>query len=122
MNDHRDNTPDKAPGDEYNEYIERNKDTLPAAPDWYTARLQQLTERTRQLEQEKELKARLGPWQLIETLTESDDLILACRESDGAQMIWRASMLLRNLRGPTPYHLGFQATHWMRLPPPPGAK
>lgn len=57
-------------------------------------------------------------WQLIETLLNNDDFILAATR-DGRRMIWKASILLRNIAGPTPKHLQFPATHWRSLPAPP---
>lgn len=54
-----------------------------------------------------------GGWQPIETMPTGElDFILA-RTPDGRVMQWRASMLARNLKGPTPNHLSFPATEWM---------
>lgn len=64
----------------------------------------------------------LGAWCPVAGLAASGDperLVLGYRADDGAMMIWRASMLLRNLKGPTPQHLTFAATHFRELPDPP---
>lgn len=65
-------------------------------------------------------------WQDISTAPSDDRLILAgcpaCAEfPEGRVMIWRASMLNRNQKGPTPHHLSFPATHWAPLLPAPAA-
>jgi len=55
-------------------------------------------------------------WQPIDTMPTGElDFILA-RTPDGRVMQWRASMLARNLKGPTPSHLSFPATEWMPAP------
>ena len=54
-------------------------------------------------------------WQPIETMPTGDDLFLAATE-DGRIMIWRGSILARNLKGPTPDHLSFPAVAWQPLP------
>lgn len=46
-------------------------------------------------------------------------LVLGYRVDDSTMMIWRVSTLLRNLKGPTPQHLTFAATHFRELPAPP---
>lgn len=65
-------------------------------------------------------------WQDISTAPSDDRLILAgCPACagfpEGRVMIWRASMLNRNQKGPTPHHLSFPATHWAPLLPAPKA-
>lgn len=62
-------------------------------------------------------------WLPIDDLGLPDDrLVLGYRADDGAMMIWRVSILLRNIAGPTPQHLSFLATHYRELPlPPPSA-
>lgn len=65
-------------------------------------------------------------WQDISTAPTDDRLILAgcpaCEQfPEGRVMIWRASMLNRNQKGPTPQHLSFPATHWAPLLPAPAA-
>ena len=55
-------------------------------------------------------------WQPIETMPTGElDFILA-RTADGRVMQWRASMLARNLKEPTPAHLSFPAVEWMPAP------
>lgn len=55
-------------------------------------------------------------WRPIETLQGGElDFVLA-RTADGRVMQWRASMLARNLKGPTPDHLSFPAIEWMPAP------
>jgi len=72
-----------------------------------------------------------GAWQLIETLPNTDELIIAYCPPDpefpeGRMMIWRASMLFdqfaRIAKGiKQPAHLSYPATHWRPLPQPPAA-
>lgn len=62
------------------------------------------------------------PWRPVAELAASGDperLVLGYSANDDAMMIWRASMLLRNLAGPTPQHLMFAATHFREMPAPP---
>lgn len=55
-------------------------------------------------------------WRPIETLEGGEmDFVLA-RTADGRVMQWRASLLARNLKGPTPNHLIFPAIEWMPAP------
>lgn len=54
-------------------------------------------------------------WRAIESLPDGDEMIIA-RTDDGRVMVWRANILARNLRGPTPEHLQFPATHWTNIP------
>lgn len=55
-------------------------------------------------------------WRPIETLEGGElDFVLA-RTADGRVMQWRATMLARNLKGPTPAHLSFPAVEWMPAP------
>lgn len=55
-------------------------------------------------------------WQPIDTMPTGElDFILA-RTADGRVMQWRASLLARNLKGPTPEHLSFPAIEWMPAP------
>ena len=55
-------------------------------------------------------------WQPIETLKGGDTDFVLARTADGRVMQWRASLLARNLKGPTPEHLSFPATEWMPAP------
>lgn len=63
-------------------------------------------------------------WRPIETAPKDDALILAGCPADeefpeGRVMIWKGSILSRNLSDPTPRHLQFPATHWMPIPASP---
>ena len=55
-------------------------------------------------------------WQPIETLEGGENDFVLARTADGRVMQWRASMLARNLKGPTPNHLSFPAIEWMPAP------
>lgn len=60
--------------------------------------------------------ARETMWKPIASMpTGEDDFILA-RTEDGRVMQFRASILARNLKGPTPEHLSFPAIEWMASP------
>lgn len=59
-------------------------------------------------------------WLPIESAPKDGKLFLAATD-DGRIMIWRGSILARDLAGPTPNHLSFPATHWRPLPAPPAA-
>lgn len=69
----------------------------------------------------KLLKICKAPWTPIDDETPTDQrMIIAgcppCAEfPEGRVMIWRADILARNLKGPTPAHLRFPATHWMPM-------
>ena len=54
-------------------------------------------------------------WRGIESLPDDENIILA-KTNDGRVMIYRGSILARNLRGPTPEHLRFPAVKWMPVP------
>lgn len=55
-------------------------------------------------------------WFPIETLEGGElDFVLA-RTADGRVIQMRATMLARNLKGPTPAHLSFPAVEWMPAP------
>jgi len=65
-------------------------------------------------------------WNPIDELAGAPDLVLAYVPPDaqfpqGRMMIWSRDILARNIKGPTPGHLQFPATHWMHLPAPPNA-
>lgn len=55
-------------------------------------------------------------WRPIETLEGGENDFVLARTADGRVMQWRASLLARNLKGPTPDHLGFPAIEWMPSP------
>lgn len=75
----------------------------------------------RQLDLAAEVITRQVPeWQPLAEMPDDDTMVLAgC--PDGRIMVWRSSILARNLRGPTPHHLQFPAAGWMPLPAPPRA-
>lgn len=55
-------------------------------------------------------------WRPIETLGGGEKDYVLARTADGRVMQMRASMLARNLKGPTPAHLSFPAVEWMPAP------
>lgn len=55
-------------------------------------------------------------WRPIETLGGGEKDYVLARTADGRVMQMRASMLARNLKGPTPDHLSFPAIQWMPAP------
>lgn len=55
-------------------------------------------------------------WRPIETLEGGENDFVLARTVDGRVMQWRASLLARNLKGPTPDHLSFPAIEWMPAP------
>lgn len=55
-------------------------------------------------------------WRPIETLEGGEKDYVLARTADGRVMQWRATMLARNLKGPTPAHLSFPAVEWMPAP------
>lgn len=55
-------------------------------------------------------------WRPIETLEGGENDFVLARTADGRVMQWRASLLARNLKGPTPDHLRFPAVEWMPAP------
>jgi hypothetical protein len=60
-------------------------------------------------------------WEPMETLPDDDRLMVLAARPDGMIMTWAASILKRNLAGPTPRHLQFPAIAWARLPELPSA-
>lgn len=55
-------------------------------------------------------------WRSIESRPTDDTFILARTDDDRPAMVWKASILARNLAGPTPEHLRYPATKWMPIP------
>jgi hypothetical protein len=54
-------------------------------------------------------------WRSIHSMPSNDSMVIA-KCDDGRVMVYRASILARNLQGPTPNHLQFPATKWMPIP------